>query len=322
MPCGKCDETLYGVAVLKKKITNVAASVRQRLLNLAQQRKEDFGLILTKYALERILFRVSQSEYRPTFVLKGALLFELWTEQRYRPTRDADFLARGENSPERFQKIFREICAAVVPDDGLSFDPNTVKAERIVEDANYPGVRITFIAHLENARISLQVDIGSGDVITPAPTETEFPTMLDFPAPTLFVYSKESVVAEKFEAMVNLGITNSRMKDFHDVRSLSYDFSFNGPLLSEAILNTFTRRKTPFPTEMPLVFTPEFYKDDTKIKQWNAFCKKNSLYLAEVLLETVCLEIAEFLIPIIEALKRNERLGKTWPPRGPWKTIP
>ena len=128
----------------KPKLKNVPASIRQKLLNLAHERNQDFGLVLTKYALERILFRISKSQFRDVFVLKGALLFELWTHQKYRPTRDADFLARGDNSPKRFVQIFREISTAEVEDDGLRFDPKTVKAEQIKEDADYEGVRVTF----------------------------------------------------------------------------------------------------------------------------------------------------------------------------------
>lgn len=162
----------------------MAASVRQRLLNVARERKENFNLVLTKYGLERVLYRISQSQYREIFVLKGALLFELWTKERYRPTRDADFLARGENSPERFAQIFKEICGTKVEDDGLRFDPATVTAQRITEDADYQGIRVRFLGYLENARIPIQVDLGFGDVITPAPVQTEIPSLLDLPNPT------------------------------------------------------------------------------------------------------------------------------------------
>jgi len=154
----------------KPTLKNVPASIRQKLLNLGHERNQDFGLILTKYALERILFRLSKSKFRDVFVLKGALLFELWTHQQYRPTRDADFLATGNNSPERFVEIFREISTVKVQDDGLRFDPKTVKAERIKEDADYEGVRVTFTAVLDKARISIQIDVGFGDVITPGPS--------------------------------------------------------------------------------------------------------------------------------------------------------
>jgi hypothetical protein len=213
---------------LNKPIANMAASVRQRLLHLSRTRKEDFGLVLAKYGLERVLYRIAQSKHGEGFVLKGALLFELWTEQRYRPTRDADFLARGDNSPERFIAIFKEICGIGVEDDGLRFDPATVTAERITEDTDYEGIRVKFIGYLENARIPIQIDLGFGDVITPAPIKTKIPSLLDLPSPELLTYPRESVVAEKFEAMVSLGLANSRMKDFFDLRSLSREFPFEG----------------------------------------------------------------------------------------------
>jgi len=219
----------------------MAASIRQRLLNLARERKEDFGLVLTKYGLGRALYRIAQSKHREAFVLKGALLFELWTEQRYRPTRDADFLARGENRPERFVALFKEICETDVEDDGLHFDAGSVTAERITEDADYEGVRVKFVGYLENARIPIQIDLGFGDVITPAPIETEIPSLLDLPKAKLLTYPRESVVAEKFEAMISLGLANSRMKDFYDIGSLSRDFPFEGASLSEAIKNTSRR---------------------------------------------------------------------------------
>jgi hypothetical protein len=295
----------------------MAASVRRRLLNLARERKEDFGLVLTKYGLERVLYRISQSKHREGFVLKGALLFELWTEQRYRPTRDADFLARGENSPERFVAIFKEICEANVDEDGLRFDAGTVTAERITEDADYEGLRVKFVGYLENARIPIQIDLGFGDVITPAPIETEMPSLLDLSEAKLLTYPRESVVAEKFEAMISLGLANSRMKDFYDVWSLSRDFPFEGASLSEAIKNTFARRETPLPSGAPVVFMPEFLEDADKKKQWSAFCNKNRNYIPDMSLESVCEGIAAFLMPLVEALNGDAALPQKWS-RGSW----
>jgi hypothetical protein len=218
MPGYARDATLLGVDPLTKgRPVNVPASVRQRLLNLAHQTKQDFGLLLMKYALERLLYRLSVSPHRDIFVLKGALLFDLWTHQPYRPTRDLDLLGCGDSSLERYRKLFSEICTQTVEDDGVSFFADTVTAERIRDDEDYEGVRLVLQARLGAARISLQIDIGFGDVITPSPVEVEYPTLLDFPAPKLRAYPKETVVAEKFEAMVKLGIANSRMKDFYDL---------------------------------------------------------------------------------------------------------
>lgn len=299
---------------MTKSITNMPASIRQRLLNLARQRKEDFGLLLTKYGLERVLYRIAVSNYRDIFVLKGALLFELWTEERYRPTRDADFLARGQNDPGRFERIFREICA-VKADDGLFFDVNTVKAERITEDADYEDIRVKFTGNLENARIPIQIDLGFGDVITPAPVETEIPSMLDLTPSKLLTYPRESVVAEKFEAMVSLGIANSRMKDFYDIQSLSREFSFEGVILSEAIRKTFAARGTQLPSGIPLALTAEFFDDPDKKKQWTAFCRKNRGHVADVSLQSVCEEIAAFLVPIIQAINEKSAVLGKWSAR-------
>jgi len=220
---------------------NLPASVRKKLANLARERNVDFGLILVKYGLERILFRLSRSRHHDVFILKGALLFELWMEQPYRPTRDADFLARGDNPPERFAHIFRELCVLKVDEDGLRFDADTVEAECISEDADYEGVRVTLDAYLERAKIPIQIDIGFGDIVTPAPSETDYPAPLEFPGPRLLAYPKETVVAEKLEALVKLGIANTRMKDFYDLEVLSRTFAFEGKTLAKAIQSTFQK---------------------------------------------------------------------------------
>lgn len=320
MPRHKCDATLHGVPQLSKSVTNIAASVHQRLLNLARERKEEFKFVLTKYALERVLFRISQSKHGGVFTLKGALLFELWTEKRYRPTRDADFLASGENSLERLCAIFKEIIGEAVVDDGLRFDPESVRAERIKEDADYEGIRVKFEGYLEKAAISLQIDIGFGDVITPEATKVDFPSMLGFPRPTLLAYPKETVVAEKFEAMVKLGMVNSRMKDFHDLRSLCQEFRFDGRSLSQAVEKTFMRRQTPIPTKAaPTVFTAEFFEDDNKKRQWSAFCRKYRGYVNDTSLESVCLEIARFLMPVVQSLNDKKAFDRSWSPKGPWR---
>ena len=307
----------------KPRVKNVPASIRQKLLNLARERNQDFGLILTKYALERILFRISKSKFRDVFVLKGALLFELWTHQQYRPTRDADFLARGDNSAERFVQIFREISTVEVEDDGLRFDPKTVKAERIKEDADYEGVRVTFTAVLDKARIPIQIDVGFGDVITPGPIDTLYPTLLELPAPCLLAYPRETVVSEKLEAIVKLGIANSRMKDFHDLHSLSVTFEFDGKTLTQAVRATFERRHTDLPASgIPLAFTPEFYADESKVKQWNAFCTKNSPYVERTEFKSITAQLTSFLAPVIQSARENRILNGTWTPARGWQPPP
>ena len=231
MPGGAGDATVLGVARVKKPATNLPASVRQRLLNLATERKEDFGLVLTRYGLERFLYRLSVSPHRDSFVLKGALLLQLWTAETYRPTRDLDLLARGISNIS-YRKIFSEVCSQKVEDDGLMFVLDTIRAERIRDDEAYEGVRVRVEARLGDVRVPLQIDVGLGDTIVPASEELEYPTLLKFAVPKLHAYSKESVVAEKFEAMVKLGMANSRMKDFYDLWVLARRFGFESSILA------------------------------------------------------------------------------------------
>jgi hypothetical protein len=304
---------------MSKPVTNVSASVRQRLLNLARDRNEDFGLLLTKYALERLLFRISQSEHKMTFILKGALLFELWTEETHRPTRDADFLSVGSSDPRRFEGLLKEICVLSVVDDGLTFDPSSVTARQIKEGADYEGVRVTFLGYLEKARIPMQLDIGFGDAVTPPAVETAFPTILDGPAAVLLTYPRETVVAEKFEAIVKLGIANTRMKDFYDLYSLSRLFSFEGKILSEAIVRTFERRKTQLPSSIPIPFTADFFDDEVKQRQWSAFNRKNKLYTESVPLEIVVARIEQFVMPIVRGVKAKGDWNRSWRTGGPWQ---
>jgi hypothetical protein len=302
--------------------TNTAASVKQRLLNRARAKKEDFNLLLIKYALERVLYRIGQSQHRDVLILKGALLFELWTDQTRRPTRDADFLSQGENTLERFQKIFEEICELEVADDGLRFDTASVKVGRIKEDQDYEGIRVTFLGYLEKGRLPVQIDIGFGDAITPDPVWTSYPTLLESPSPILLAYPRETVVAEKFEAMVKLGIANTRMKDFHDLKTLASLFSFSSHSLSEAIRRTFDRRKTPLPQEaLPSALTAEFYKDATKQKQWEAFVSKNKLYIAPITLQEVTDSIQAFVIPVLPSPASENVPDLKWEPGGPWQQV-
>ncbi|MGA2602028.1 MAG: nucleotidyl transferase AbiEii/AbiGii toxin family protein [Bryobacteraceae bacterium] len=297
---------------------NIPASVRQRLRDLARRRNEDFGLVLTKYGLERVLFRLGRSKHRDSFVLKGALLFELWTKERHRPTRDVDFLAYGPNDLDRFIGIFREICSDVFEEDGLTFDVEAIDGERIKEDADYEGIRFQFVAYLGNIRIPIQIDIGFGDVVTPAALQVEYPTLLNLPAPVLSAYPRETVVAEKCEAMVKLGMANSRMKDFHDLSSLAGQFGFDGAILGHAIAETFVRRKTDIPVPPPTALTVEFYEDKSKRQQWTAFTQRNRLHMEPRELSEVVAEVAAFLMPVLESLADNRSFTATWSPGGPW----
>ena len=304
----------------REKPRNLAASVRQRLFNRAQERREDFGLVLTKYCLERFLYRLSQSEYRYQFVLKGALLFELWTHRPYRPTRDLDLSTQGDNSAARITKVLRDVIAQNTEADGLVFDPASIRVAKIKEEEEYEGLRVRFLAQLERARISLQVDIGFGDVIVPGPQKIKYPGMLDFPTARLQAYPKESVVAEKLEALVKLGMTNTRMKDFYDLWILSREFEFSGPSLCKAIEATFQRRRTEIPASRPLALTKEFFDDPRKTGQWRAFVKKSKLDHNGAEFDRVMRDLNIFLLSPLEAVRTNEPFTMHWPKRGPWQS--
>jgi hypothetical protein len=308
--------------VSKGRPKNMAAPVRARLTDLARRQGEDFQLVLTRYAIERLLYRLARTEYAAEFVLKGAMLFRLWAGQPHRPTRDLDLLGRGEPSVERLAAVFRAVCAAAVEDDGLTFDPDTVTAEKIKQDQEYEGVRVGCVARLGQARIDLQVDVGFGDAVTPGPVKVQFPALLDLPAPELAAYPRETVVAEKFQAMVMLGIANSRMKDFFDLWVLARSFGFGGAVLADAIRATFARRKTPVPAVPPLALTAEFGADAAKVKQWQAFLKKGKLDAGGVTLVEVCEFLAGFLMPPAQALAGGTKFAQAWPAGGPWAAAP
>jgi predicted nucleotidyltransferase component of viral defense system len=298
---------------------NLIASVRQRLLNLAQAQGEDFGLILTQYALERLLYRLSRSPHRDLLVLKGAMLFRLWTGQRHRPTRDLDLLGKGESSGPRFEQIFREICQQAVEEDGLEFRADSVGSEAIRPDEEYQGVRINLEAGLGNAQIPLQVDIGFGDAITPGTVQVAYPTLLAFPAANLWAYPRETVVAEKFQAMVWLGQSNSRMKDFFDIWFLARHFAFAGEALARALQATFQRRQTALPEQAPLALAEAFLSDSTKQTQWQAFLRKNKLGSEGAELQQVVGLLREFLMPPSEAMAGGRPFHPSWPAAGPWQ---
>ena len=226
---------------MAREVRNVAASVRARLHNVARANRASFERMLTRYALERLLFRLSVSPHRERFVLKGAMLYAAWLEDPFRTTRDLDLLAFGGRETERIVTIFGEICAHAVEDDGLIFDTERIAAEPIRDDRAYGGLRLRTVARLAAAVIPLQIDIGFGDVVTPGPLELEYPVLLDQPVPMLNAYPRETVAAEKFEAIVVLDLANSRMKDFYDLLAMSRLFAFEGATLAAAIRATFER---------------------------------------------------------------------------------
>lgn len=278
--------------------TPAAHSARQRLLNRSRETGEDYNLLLTRFGIERLLYRLSRSEHADRFVLKGAMLFAAWTGKLYRPTRDLDLLGFGDPSAERLVSVFRSLCHEVVEEDGVRFDADTVSCEPIRDDQEYGGMRVRLLGFLGNARINLQVDVGFGDAVTPEARRTEFPTLLDHPAPVVRTYPMETVVAEKFEAMVSLGMANSRMKDFYDAWILLRDFALDDRILAQAIGATFERRHTALPTAMPVSFTDEFVGDPMKQSQWNGFLGRSGRS-ADLQLAEVVAAIRQRLAPLI-----------------------
>ena len=256
---------------------NLAASIRARLKNVADARKQDFNLVLTHYGLERLLYRLSVSPHAPNFLLKGALLFSLWYDILHRPTRDADLLGFGPDDIGSVVAVFQDICR-IASDDGIEFDPQQVVGSQIRKDAGYGGVRIEILARLDGARLTLQVDIGFGDAVTPAPEAIEYPVLLnDLPSPQLRAYPKYTVVAEKFHAICLLGMANSRMKDYFDLWILLREDALDPGEMKRAIEATFARRKMAMPTAMPVGLSDGFASDAAKQVQWRAFLKKNRL---------------------------------------------
>jgi len=298
-------------------IQNVGASIRARLLNKAKAEKLDFNLLLTRYSLERILYRLSVSSQHDQFLLKGALLFDLWFDVPHRPTHDADLLGFGSPEIPHLEAVFREICRVEV-EDGIVFDANSVKGAEIRKEANYAGVRITLVGLLDSARCPVQVDVGFGDAVVPGPESVRYPIILSgLPAPQLRVYPRYTVVAEKLEALTSLGMLNSRMKDFFDLWVLAKHSDFDGALLTQAVIATFERRRTKLPDGIPLGLSDEFVQDDQKNKQWLAFLRKNAL--DSMPLGTVIGDLRNFLLPVLIAAATSGSHNMAWRPEEGWR---
>jgi predicted nucleotidyltransferase component of viral defense system len=300
------------------KTKNCVASVRQRLLNYARSSGQDFVFVLRTFAMERLLYRLSRSPYVDNFVLKGAMLFKLWTGDFYRQTRDIDVLAFKSESIDSLNAVFQEISQITFADDGLIYLSDTVNVNAIREEQQYGGLRVTLAAMLGAAKIHLQVDCGFGDTITPDPVVTDFPTLLEFPAPQLLTYPKETVVAEKFEAIVRLGMANSRMKDFYDLWALAYDFPFYGQVITSAIQNTFKPRSTPLPAGTPEAFKASFIQNPLKQTQWQAFVRKTSFVKVEKDFGKTINLVRSFLLPPIDSIVKTKSFEMTWSAGGPW----
>jgi len=296
----------------------MATSVHDRLLNKARESDRPFMELLQYYAMEKFLLRMSQSEYSEEFILKGALLLRSTGISEIRPTRDIDLSRETTQSIDQLEQMTKACCGVEVEEDGLIFDPNTVAGEEIREDQAYKGVRVKFKGKLGNARIPMQIDIGFGDVISPAPLWVEYPVLLDGESPKLLAYTLESAIAEKYQAMVYLDIANSRMKDFYDIWYMMNNQSFNGSELQKAIELTFQKRKTELPDEPPTAITEAFYSDESKKTQWKAFKTKGRLTDVSETLEEVVKAIFRFLWPINESLNKKAELKSIWQSQKGW----
>lgn len=294
------------------KLRNIGASVRARLLDRARAGRLDFQILLTRFALERLLYRLSISAHKDRFILKGAMLFVTWVTDPFRPTRDLDLLGQGDSNVNAIVDTFRGICETQVADDGVIFDVTGLRAVPIRAEMEYGGVRVTTTATIDGARIPIQVDVGFGDAVTPEPVEIDYPTLLGNPAPHLRAYPVETVVSEKFHALVTLGIANTRLKDFNDLWLIAQTFELRLSTLREAVKRTFNRRSTALQLETPVGLTDEFAI--ARASQWRAFLTRERMASAPEIFSEVVADLHVFLMPLIG----NSETESLWPPGGPW----
>ena len=300
----------------QKNLKNISASIRQKLLNKARFKKRPFSELIQYFAMERFLYRLSKSPYAGQFILKGVLMLQAWQSPIFRPTMDIDMLGKTNSNEATIKTQIREIITMDIEPDGLTFNPETIQSERITRDIDYEGLRIIFQGKLGTASFKIQIDIGFGDVVFPRPEKLYLPTILDFPPVNILCYSRESTIAEKFEAMLKLHELNSRMKDFYDIWLLSRQFDFEGKKLSEAISKTLKNRGTDLPEEIT-AFSETF----TEIKQvqWLAFRKKLKQEYVPVEFAEVISKIKDFLTPIINTLHSGNTMRRYWTVKGFWK---
>ena len=280
---------------------NVTKSVHQRLLNIRDTTGEQFDHLLMRYGLERLLYRIAASGHAEAFVLKGAMLFALWHDVPSRPTRDVDLLGFGDLTHHRLRVIFADACTASVEDDGLFFDPDSIKTEDIRDDQEYNGIRVRLLGFLGRARLPVQIDVGFGDALIPEPEWIDYPAILAYPAPRLRAYHPATVLGEKLNATVVLGALNSRMKDFYDMHIILTHMDIDDRILRDAIRATFERRNVPLPEELPVAFTPEFLEDGLKEAQWQAFLRRSSLSSFHLDLASVLADLKKRLWPLLSS---------------------
>lgn len=299
--------------------SNVSASVMARLLNKVDSDRTKFGLLLVRYACERFLYRLGKSG--EPCILKGATLLGIWMEEPHRTTRDIDLLTTGENDEEAVRRVMTTICTVPCPEDGLIFDLDTLQVSSIRDNQRYGGQRARLVALLGRAEIPVRVDFGFGDVVTPGPEEAQLPTLINgVPAPLLQAYPQVTTIAEKFEAMVQLGSRNSRMKDFYDIWALSEKFDFDGAELQQAVADCFERRGTHLPAEMPEALSPAFYSNSEQHRWWQDYGRRDELLHAPPDdFEEVGSRVQSFLGPVYTSILANETFDLYWPGGGPWQ---
>lgn len=300
-----------------RPLKNTAASIRARLLDHARRHGDDYQRVLTRYAIERLLFRLSQTEAAERYVLKGAMLFVTWPEHVFRPTGDLDLLGQGDSDPDAITQLFTRICQVEAPDDGIVFNTATLKVEPAREADKYRGARLTLKSELAKAVIHVQVDIGFGDHVYPPPSRQTFPSLLpDLPAASVLMYPPETVVAEKFEAMIRFGEANGRIKDFHDIWVTTRMFGFDLPSLVEAVGGTLRRRETAIPTEIPVGLTGAFARIAEERGLWSGFLRRNPPTLQPPPFADLQEELRRFFAPVIASLALPEGAKGRWDPAG------
>jgi len=301
-----------------RKLKNVPASIHQRLLNLAREQGRPFNELVQYYAIERFLYRFSQTSHAEHFILKGAQMLRVWAAQLTRPTMDVDMLARVENSIENLVSIVRDCAAVECENDGITFDIENIRGEEIIKDSKYQGVRVIVRGTIGKIQLRVQIDFGFGDVIVPGPAWAELSDTLNMGVPCVLGYSPESSIAEKFQAMIALDIANTRIKDFYDIWTLSRECSFDGEMLKKAIATTFEQRNTLLPQEIPLALTETFSSEPDKEKLWQAFLRKGRISTEGKTLGEVVKEIENFLMPPTLSAANEQHFSLTWS-EGNWK---
>lgn len=302
-----------------KQTRDISASVLARLLQRARRTGDDYQILLAAFVCERFLYRLGVSSVRNRFVLKGAMLLRLWSDQPYRATRDLDLLRQGDGATEAIRTDVETVCATEVEADGIAFDPASIRLEAIRPEDEYAGTRVTLLARCGSARVRLQVDVGVGDPAWPPPQSRAYPTLLEFPAPQVLAYAPESVIAEKLEAIVVLGDRSSRIKDFFDIRHLAGRFEFDGATLADSVRRTFARRGTPIPEGEPIGLTAAYWDNPSRPPQIRAFARRAGLQVGPNVGDEVLGVLRPFLLPILDDLRRGALTTGTWTPGGPWR---